>query len=811
MLSDLRYAYRTLRQNRGFALTAIISVGLAIGANSAIFSIADGLLLRPLPISRPSDVVSLRSQSPSGTLDPMSYPDFVDFRERNRSFESVVAYSLAEVGFAKDPQAPARLKVGFFATGNFFDVLGVKPQIGRTFRKEEDEAPGRDAVVVLSHDLWQQEFRGDPSVLGRTVRLNGVELSVIGVAPESFTGMDQYLRPAFYIPSMMAPRVVASRPNPLTERARRAFWVKARLKQDVSVQAAANEAAAIARSLEEIHPQTNRGFGATVRTEMQTRIDGNQIDAMIVAVTMGLVFLVLAIACANVANLMLSRGRTRAREIAVRLAIGASRARIVRQLMIESLVIALAGGGLGLLIADFAVAQVSRIEIPGDLPIRIVFQLDERVLFFTMFVSVAAAVLFGLVPAVQATRHDLVSVIKAGAAGHSKRMFFGRNALVVLQVAGALVLLAATTQLYRGLTNTLREYPGFDRDRRLAITFDPSFIGYSPAQAAQFYTTLIERSRSLPGVQSAALTDHIPLTTYIGSEAVIPEGFQFPQGQTSVDVYSTVVDRHYFETLEVPILAGRGFVAADGPASTPVAMVNESFARRYLGENPIGKRIRLDPTGPWIEVVGITVTGKHLTIFEPPSDLIYLPFTQVPRGRMTLIAQAGGEAAALAAAVQEIVRAIDPNMPVWNVRTLDDIFEQRSVTVANLMIGLVGAMSLMGLVMAIVGLYAVVAYQVGRRTREIGIRMAVGAARMEIMRMVLKHAAVMSVTGAAIGWFLSIIAAPAFSMGLDVPPLQPAALAVVAALLLLTTLLAATIPARRASRIHPMQALREEG
>src|SRR5579863_5459644 len=500
MLNDLRYAIRMLRQNAGFALTAIVSIALAIGANSTIFSLADGLLLRPLPVPHSSQVVTLRSRTPNGYFGQFSYADYADFRDKNQSFSGLVAYEMAPAAFARDPKAQPQLEYGYLVSGNFFRVLQTEPHLGRGFEREEDQVPGRDAVIVLGHDFWKNEFSADPSAVGHRVRLNGIDFTVIGVAPESFTGMDLFSRPAFFIPSMMGPRLVASSGDLLTNRAARVFTVKGRLRPGVSVRTADAEASAFAKSTEQAYPRTNRGFGAAVRTELQTEMDFAEGNRLLVVLLFTIVLLVLTIACANVANLMLSRGRARAREIAVRIAVGAGRARLVRQLMVESLVVALAGGALGLLIVEFSVPLFALIQTqaPGDAPSTATVQLDFRVFGFTVLVSIASAVLFGLLPALRTTKTDLVSALKSGPLGterHGARLLFGRSALVTVQIAGSLVVLTIGSQMLSGTANMLRRGTGYRVTHILLMRFDPSFAGYSPAQTDQFYKTLVERAR----------------------------------------------------------------------------------------------------------------------------------------------------------------------------------------------------------------------------------------------------------------------------------------------------------------------------
>jgi macrolide transport system ATP-binding/permease protein len=816
MLKDIRYALRTLRQNPGFAFTAIISIALAIGANSAIFAMADGILLRPLAVPNPSQIVSLRARTPSGNFGAISYADFADIRDRNRSFENLVAYDIAPAGFAKDVATQPQLKVGLLVSGNFFSALNVEPQFGRAFLPEEDKVPARDAVVVISHDLWKSEFGADPSVIGRKVRLNGLEFVVIGITPESFTGIEHMLRPAFYVPAMMGPKLSSANEHLLTDRAQRSFYLKARLKPGVSIQAAQADVAAIATSLEESYPATNRAFGAAVFTELQERVDfDGPYDAQLLTMLFSLVIVVLSIACANVANLMLSRGRARAREIAVRLAVGASRRRLIRHLLAESLLIALAGGALGLIIAQYAVDVFSTIQIPSDLPLQFTFQLDHRVTIFTLLVSLASAILFGLVPALQSTKTDLVSTLKAGESDEAHKRLFGRRALVVVQIAGSLVLLVAAAEIYRSIEASLTGNHGFRIDHRLTMRFAPAAAGYTPAQAERFYKTLLESARNLAGVKSAALSADLPMTSNFRTEVVFPEGYQFPQGQEGNRVLTDYVTDHYFETFAIPILAGRGFLETDRADSVRVAVVNEAFARHYLAGNPIGKRIRVGRNGPWIEVVGMTITGKYFTVFEGVDEFLYLPYAQHPQTRMTLIAETHADPAAMAGPLREMVHSIDANVPVFAVRTMEDLFDQRSVKIANLFIGIVGSLGVMGLVLALVGLYAVVSYQVSRKTREIGIRVALGAERRQVVKLVLKHAASMVVVGVGIGVVLSLAGNRALTTGsmtqgfqLIAPDFVWFTTATIA--LLLTTFAAATIPAWRASRVDPVQALRQE-
>ncbi|MGA3205114.1 MAG: ABC transporter permease [Bryobacteraceae bacterium] len=811
MLNDLRYAVRTLRQSPGFALTAIVSIALGIGANSAIFSLADGLLLRPLPVADASRVMTLRSRSPSGTFGEMSYPDFADIRDKSQSFDGLVAYQVAPCGIAADSRAQSQLRFGYQVSGNFFHVLGVEPQLGRGFKPDEDKAPGRDAVIILGYDYWKGDFAGDPSVVGRHIRVNGVDFMIIGVAPESFTGLDQFIRPAFFIPAMMGPAIYSR--DLLTSRGDRGWQVKGRLKQGVAVLAADAEVSGLAKSLEQAYASTDRGFGTVLRSEFQTRLDKSPGNTVVLGLLFPSVIVALLIACANVANLTLSHGQSRAREVAVRLAIGASRAKLIRQLMAESLLIALAGGALGLLMAQFAVAAFASAQIPSDIPIQISFQLDQRVLWFTAFIACACALLFGLAPALQSTRTELVPVLKAGELAPHRHRWFSRNALVTLQIAGSLVLLIAATQIYRGFCYLIARGPGFQTDHLIVMSVDPTLIRYKPEQMEQLYKTLSERSRLIPGIKSSALSYSLPLSTMQQEyEEVVPEGFQLRAGQNSLTVQANTVDQYYFETFGVPILRGRPFLATDRAESPRVAVVNEALARRYFGQDPIGKRFRIQgPNGPWVEIVGVAATGKYNAMFEPPTGFLYLPLTQRPQIHMTLIAQSEGDPAALAVPLRELAHSIDPNLPIFGIRTVSDFFEQGSVALLRRMEEVVGSAGLLGLALALIGIYAVVAYQVARRTREIGIRMAIGADSRQVMRMILMQAGALGVAGVGLGAVLSVAAGRALAASaIGVPAFNFALFNSVTAGVLLVTLLAAAIPARRAARIDPIRALRED-
>ncbi len=815
MLQNLRFASRMLRKNSGFTLVAVCSLAMGIGANSAMFSWADALLLRPLPVLKPSEIVNVRSSSPSDPSNNVSYRDYVDFRDHNRTFDGLMAYTLAPFGLSEKLDALPQLKYGLFVSGNFFRVLGVEPALGRGFRPDEDKIPGRDAVVVLSHDLWVSQFGADRSVIGTKVRLNGTEFTIVGVASEHFTGVDQYFRPALFVPIAMSARV--GQQDALEKRDNRWLTAKGRLKPGVTTVQAQADLVSIASELERMYPDTNRNQKARVETELQLRIEQDPIDSQLVAMLMTLAFSVLLVACANVAGLLLSRARARSREIAVRLAIGAGRGRLIQQLLFESLLIALIGGAVGVAVAYGGVTFLNRIQVPSDLPIVLAAQLDRRVLLFTLAVSLASTILFGLTPAIRSTRSDLVPALKAADADLTARhRLWGRNLLVICQIAISLVLLTVSTILFRGFAQEVKN-PGFRTDHLLMMSFNPALVRYTDAQTKQFYKQFLERARSAPGVKSAAWTVDIPFMPDQDGDAVAPEGYQFPAGQQAANVFSDTVGDQYFETLGISMLRGRAFLQSDTANTPRVAVVNEQFAKHYWpNQDAIGKRFHLtNASGPPVQIVGIAKTTKYLWIAEPPTEYIYLPLAQRPQTHMTLIAESESDSATLAPVLREAVKSLDPNMPIYGVRTMDNFYKERAIKTGTIIMQTVGGLGVTGLLLAMVGLYGLVAYSVSRRTREIGIRMAIGADRIKVARMVLKQGLILALIGTAIGVMASVEADKVLGFMFGGSTGMSFEEAVIIFLLMpltliMVTLLATYAPARRASLIDPMKALRDE-
>ena len=813
MLNDLRQALRLFGRAPGFAAAAVVSIGLAIGANAAIFSLADALFLRPLDVPDPSGVVTLGTR-PWQDDGRHSLPDYADFRAVNRSFASLAAVRTVRAGISSEAGTSTDLRVGFAVTSSFLATFGVPPEAGRDFSAAEDQVAGRDAVVLLGHDYWVRELDRDPSIVGRTVRLNGRPFDVIGIVPDGFTHLFDLARPAFFVPVTMAPFLDGDADAAqLTDRGQRLFTVKGRLEPGVSIEAASDEAATIFRQLAAAHPESNRRVDGVVLSELRSRVAGDPYTPMLLGFFATLTFVLLCIACGNVANLTLGRASARTREIGVRLAIGAGRGRLVRMLLTESGVLALAGGAVG---AGFAAGGIALIRAfaPSsglDVPTPLLIELDARALLVTFAIAGASALLFGLAPAMRAGGTDVLSALKPGAGDHGRGRMIGRSTLVVVQVAGSLVLLVAATQIARGLSYALDSDPGFSTDRRLTMRLDPRLAGYSPQRSEQFYRELTAKAAAVPGVRSVALATSVPTVAGFNAIAVAPEGFTFPPGQNRTIIASASVDPFYFDTLGARLVRGRSFRTADRADAPWVVVVDESFAARYLGPAPLGQRLRfVELGGRTAEVVGISAAARERAIIMPPQPFIFLPLAQHPSSRLTLIAHTDGDAAAMAGPLRSVVQAIDADVPVYRVETTRELFDERSRKLANLLTGISTSVGLVGLTMALIGLYAIVAYQVSRRTREIGIRMALGAVHGQVLRMIVRQAGVMGVTGVAIGTIISFAAGQGLTSALGTPGFDPALFAAVPIALLATTLAASLIPARRAASIDPQAALRQD-
>jgi predicted permease len=820
ILADLRFAVRTLGKSPGFALIAIVSLALGIGANTAMFSYVDAVLLRPLPVPDSGRVVEVDSTAPDTRLGRIAYADYADMRNRTKTLESLACYDFFFAGIASRPNQVPRYSLNSGVSGNFFSSLGIQPVLGRGFRAEEDAVDGRDTVAVISYQMWDREFARDASVLGRQIRVNGADFRIVGVAPERFTGPQAFVTPEIYIP-MHAYRqaVPGTAADYLTSRKNRSAVLLGRLGPHVTVAQAQAELRTIAHDLAAQYPDTNRDRTVTVLNYVQARFETDPIDASLSLTLLAITGLVLLIACANVANLLLGRGTARAREIAIRMAVGASRGTLVRQLLTESLLLAFLGGVAGIGLGYVGVTFLHAIPIPSDFPITLGVQMDQRLLLFSLMVAAATGVVFGLVPALRATRGDLSSTIKASDAGPARifilrGLISGRNVLVTAQLALSVILLVISADCIRGFQAAWQIDPGFRLDHTLFFSMDPGIQRYDEARTRDFYKKLTDRLRDTSGVTQVAMSSSIPFSTGQAMRRYFAEGAQPSKSGEAPRAFSYKVDERYFPLMETKILRGRGLDARDTAKSPRVAVINEHLAGKLFGKmDPLGRRFRLDSVeGPELEVVGLAKEGIYTYWAEPATEAVWTPFAQDYSSQMYVELRTAGDPASFAAAAREQVRTLDPDMPIFRISTMATFFHDRAMLGPRLIAQIVTATGVMGLLMAVIGLYGVIAYAVSRRTREIGIRLAIGATPASVMRMVIRQGGVFTAAGLGIGLALVIPIAgkllPTIVVGIN--PLAAVVVLGVPAVLGAATMGACWLPARKAAKVDPTRALRQD-
>ncbi len=815
-LQDIRYGLRMLAKNPGVSLVAVITLALGIGANSAIFSAVSAFVFRPLPVSEPDQLVRLMEVKQDRTSDELSYPDYRDYRDQSTLFAGLAVEEMAQVAFGTETENDVIW--GQVVSGNYFDVLRVKPVIGRAFAPEEDRTPGSHPVVVFSHSFWQRRLGADQNIVGKTVHLNGRSYNVIGIAPEYFKGTEFSLSLDFWVPIMMMEDLGRS-PQLLTSRDSHSLNVLGRLKPDVSQAQASSELAAIAQRLNQSYPNERAAnTSARVLNEIEGRFD----DAAPVirsgaAIAMAIVGLVLLIACANVANLMLARASARRKEIGVRLALGASRARLIRQLLTESLMLSILGGVLGLLLA-FWVTHLMQAFAPS-LPYNFVddiFAVDYRTLIFTMVISLMTGLIFGLAPAWQSSNTSVFPVLKEDSApalrGIGRRITL-RNSLVVAQMALSLLVLICGGLFIKSFRNAQSMDPGFVTSGVMLASINPQFVGYTDEQTKNFFKQIVERAATLPGVKSASLTRLMPLGDSSNSHGpILKEGETLARGSEGLNVRNSTVSPGYFKTLEIPIIDGRDFDERDEQGKQRVVIVNQKMAEViWPGESAIGKRLFIgtDSREP-IEVIGVVKTGKYQSIAEEPRPFYYYPMAQRRPGRMTLLLRTDQDPRSLVGGLRREVESLDRRMPLFDVKTMTQhmsyaFWGPKMAATLSLAFGLVA------LVLSAVGLYSVMAYVVSQRTREVGIRIALGAQRGDVLKLIASQGMRLALVGLAIGLALSLVLSRVLStmlIGISAYDVTP--FVVVPLLLAIVALIACLVPARRATKVDPLVALRYE-
>ncbi|MBX3277593.1 MAG: ABC transporter permease [Acidobacteria bacterium] len=807
---DLRYGARTFFKNPGFTLVAVLTLALGIGANTAIFSVINAVLLRPLPFTEPDRLVTVWSLNlEDGDSMSATWPDFADWRAQNQSFDKLAAFSSRDLTLTGYGEA-ARVR-GAMTSSDLFPMLGVSPIIGRTFNADEERAGA--LAAILGHGLWQRRFNSDPGIVGQPITINGESFTVVGVMPASFEFPIQSERAELWISAGIDAGGAGALQN---QRGNHYIEVMGRLKPDATLAGAQAEMQSITERLAQQYPGTNTDFRARVVPYFE-RIIGDVDKALMIL--LGAVCCVLLIACANVANLLLARAATRGREMAVRAALGADRLRVVRQLLTESLLLALVGGLCGLLLAWWG-TELLIASVPRGLPRASEAALDSTVLGFTLLVSMFTGLLFGLAPALHSSRTDLTTTLKDGGrnAGDGRSVGRMRSALIIAEVAVSFVLLVAAGLLINSFVRLSRVDPAFDPERILSFRINLPRTRYAqPEQVEGFYEQLLARVGALPGVTSASASSVLPLSGANSALGFAIEGAPAEPARPYPNSSNfRIVRPGYFQTMGIRLVAGRDFDARDQNRSTPVVIINESLARRYFpGENPLGKRINpsfgLDERGVlWREIIGVVKDVRHASLREESGAECYVAHTQAPANSIAIVARSAVDPKTLIAAVRSEVRTLDQDLPVYQVRTLEEMISA-SVAQPRFQTLLLGIFAAAALLLTAIGLYGVMAYSITQRTHEIGIRLALGAARGDVLRLVVGQGMKLAGAGLILGCAAGFGAAQFItSMLFGVSAYDPITFGGIAVLLACVAFAACYVPARRAMNVDPMIALRYE-
>lgn len=809
---DLRYSLRMIINAPGYAVIAILTLALGIGANTTIFSWINSTLLNPVPgLSRPSEVVSLTLSKPGDTPLGFTYPDIEALRDGQQSFSGIAACNFATMSLTGKGK-PERV-FGMVASANYFDVLGVHPMLGRAFLPAEDEKPGDAPVAVISYKLWQTHFGANPEIVGRTIEINEHSYTIVGVTPAVFQGSQTGVRTDIWVPIMMEEQVT---PQGNLLRDHHYFWLLAfgRLKPGVTLEQAQAEMSLRLKPEAKNYPEEHRGKDTvTVYPLWRNPFGLNLFLSFLLPALMTLAGLVLLLACTNVANLMLVRSVGRRREMAIRMSLGASRWRLVRQLLVESLMLALAGGVVALLITVWTAGSLmSFLPNSPDIPLSLTIRADRTVLAATMLISLFTGVLFGILPALRASREAPVGVLKeeSGTASGGLRRARLASGLVVAQISLSLLLLICAGLFIRSVRSAQQIYPGFNAQNVLMASFDLFSAGYSEEKGVEFDRQLLAKVAALPGVQSVTLANRLPLAFGGGSTSVQAEGY-VAQANESMEIPDAIIAPNYFHTLQIPMAKGRDFTALDSKSSQRAVIVSEAFVNRYWpGQEALGKQLNSDLTHEWFTVVGVARDTKMNSLNEKPRPFVFLPLYQVYRAGMTVCARVAGDPLAFSETLEKTTHEMNADVSVFDITTLEtrNQFASLGQHIAGTFVGSFG---LLALVLAAVGIYGVTSYTTRQRTHEIGIRVTLGAGKKDVFRLVLGHGLRLMLAGVGVGLVLSFALTRFLSsLLLGVTSTDALTFLSVALLLCAVALFACFIPARRAMRVDPMVALRHE-
>ncbi len=815
---DVRYGLRMLVRNPSFTLVAVLSLALGIGANTTIFTLINTVLLHPVPVRDPGSLAMMfmtdeKNKNNQFNLFQISHLNYNDFRDQNDVFSETAAWLGAPINLSGGGE-PEQI-AGDLVTGNFFSLLGVQPALGRAFLPDEDKVDGAHPVVVLGDRLWKRRFAADSTIVGKAITLNGQSFTVVGVAPVGFQGINALGGPDLWVPMAMHGQILSGIfAEFFNERRALLFNVIGRLKPGVTIQQAEGALRTIAARLEKEYPEPNKGRSVTLLPMAQATVNPNfrRLFVMAGGLLMTVVGLVLLIACANVANLLLARATARRKEIAIRLSMGAGRLRLVRQLMTESVVLALLGGCAGLLVAFWARDLLVASRPPQFFFGPVDLNLDARVLVFTFLISIATGIVFGLVPALQASRSNLVVELKerTGQPGRSGARFNVRSVLVVAQVALSLVSLIGAGLFLRSLRNTERIDPGFDAKNLLMLQFDVGAQGFDRVRGEEFHRRILETARAIPGVRSATLSANLPMGGGFG-RTVFPEGQEASTGSAGQFTNANEISVGYFDALGISLLKGRDINDMDRDGAPRVVVINEAMAKQFWkGQDAIGKRFKFFGDPEFRQVVGVVEDTKIFTLGEDSQPQAYIPVLQQYNSTMVLNVRAQGDGAVLLPVLRRQVQALQPTMPLTNVQTADELIGQ-VLWAPRMGAALLGIFGLIALTLAAIGIYGVMSYSVNQRTVEFGLRMALGARPADVLRLVLRQGMLLVACGLLIGIVTALFATQlvgALLVGMSAT--DPLTFLLISLLLAAVAALAGYVPARRATRVDPMVALRYE-
>jgi len=812
---DIRFAARMLIKNAGFTAIAVLTLALGIGANTAIFSLVNSLLLRPLPVKDPAQIIVLGFRQEHGpVLSQASYPDWQAISEQKESpFSSVIGSELSSDGISLDGKSYSLLTN--YVTGNYFEALGLRPALGRLFFPSEGRVPGSDPVIVLGYSFWKARLGGDPTVVGRKVLVDGHPFTIIGVAPEGFHGLVSIIDTRAFIPYAMK-ATLGDGPEVLTSPRTRDLRIVGRIKPGVSLQQARAALSLVAHRLSQKYPEVEKDLEIEPYPERRARPDVGAAGPFFAASTLflSLAALVLLLACANVANILLVRGTVRQREMAIRSALGGSRARLVRSLLTESVLLALIGGVAGMFLGQWFSGLLGSINIQATLPVVLDFSFDMRVFTYALTAALLTGLVVGIVPALRASRGDLNVILhqsgRSVAAGHHHL----RNALVIAQVAGSLMLLVVAGLFTRSMAMAQHLDLGFNPTHVINLTVDPNTVGYREPQGRLFYQQLLQRVRALPGVESASLAFSVPMGYYNSVSTLQVDGYTPSATQERPASQNNMISPGYFETMRIPILRGRDFNEGDRDETQHVAIINEEMARRYWpNQDPLGRQfIRNGKVNYPLEVVGIARNSFVNLISTVAQPFFYVPLSQDYISLETLQVRTTQAPEAMVAPLQKEIASLAPGLPIFNVETMTQgLYTLPGLLIFRVGAGLAATMGFLGLVLAVVGVYGVVSYVTAQRIHEIGIRMALGAQRTDILNNVIRKGFTLVAAGVGTGLVLAFAAARLvrnFLVGVGAT--DPLTYTVVSCLLILVALFACWVPARRATRVDPLVALRYE-